>query len=616
MMAGYVGNIMHVDLTRQTVTCSPLPSAFIDGFIGGRGINSKLVHDGLGENIDPLGPENLLVFGVGPLVGTLAPGAGRYTVSSKSPLTGLFADANAGGHFGPELKFAGIDHLIITGKLAAPGYLYISNGRAEFRPADHLWGLDTWQTEDRLRRELGDNRLQVAAIGPAGENRVRMACIINNKSRAAGRTGLGAVMGAKRLKAVVVRGTGAVRVANPEALKRLTRELTGKIKKAFSYALMSEYGTQNFTMGTNFLGALVIRNWSGSADFDQYKRVSPQLIRKKHYVKRKGCFACPIACGHLCEVRDGEFAGERGGGLEHGVTTPFGIGCGISDTNAFVRFNNNCNRYGVDALEFGLMMGAVMEWSQKGLVSRADLGGRSLTWGDYHGVLQLLDDTVQRQGFGAVLALGSLKAAEIVGGDAASYLNHIKGLSWGADDVRPFKGYALSLATSTRGADHLRGMPTEEIFYSVTDPAKAISYDKADLVIHYQRINTLADALGLCKFTTQSLLQAVGLEDMSAIYHAVTGEEKSMAALIRAADRIYDLERMMHVRDGVTREDDLPRGKWAHEPVQDGPFKGEFFDKALFNRMLDDYYRRRGWDVATGAPQVATAPSGPVLRPS
>ena len=605
-MAGYVGTVLYVDLTRQAIIRRPLPAALVDGYLGGRGINSRLVYDALTPDLDPLGPGNPLVFGAGPLVGTPAPGAGRYTVSSKSPLTGLFADANAGGHFGPELKFAGFDHLVITGALATPGYLYVADGKAEIRPAQHLWGLDTWQTEDQLRHDHGDDRLQVACIGPAGENRVRMACIINNKSRAAGRTGLGAVMGAKRLKAVAVRGTGAVPVADPEAILRLTAALTRRIKAAFSYALMSEYGTQNFVMGTNFLGALVIRHWSRAVDFDQYRQVCPETIRKKHYVKRKGCFACPIACGHLCEVRDGEFAGERGEGLEHGVTTPFGIGCGISDTNTFIRFNNLCNRYGVDALEFGLLTGAAMEWFEKGLITPSDLDGRALEWGDHRGVLQLLEDTVRRQGFGAVLALGGVKAAEQVGGDAAASLNHVKGLSWGADDVRPFKGYALALATSTRGADHLRGMPTEEIFYSVTDPSKALSYDKADLVILYQRLNTLADALGLCKFTTQSLLQAVGLEDMAAVYHAVTGREKQTVDLVLAADRIYDLERAMHVKDGVTRRDDLPQGKWAEEPVPDGPFRGERLDKDAFNRMLDDFYRKRGWDVATGAPRPSS----------
>ncbi|MFA5904930.1 MAG: aldehyde ferredoxin oxidoreductase family protein [Desulfobacula sp.] len=602
MMAGYAGKIMIVDLTNKAITHHPLDDGLISAYIGGRGINSKLVYDRLKQNTDPLGPENALIFGAGPLVGTIAPAAGRYTVSSKSPLTGLFADSNSGGHFGPELKFAGIDHLIITGKSETPVFLYIKNDKAELKSASGLWGKDTWETEDLIRHHLGDPHVQVASIGRAGENQVRMACIINNKSRAAGRAGLGAVMGSKNLKAIAVRGTGAVHTAHMDQLKTLTKEFSKKIKKEFSYALMSEYGTQNFTMGTNVLGALVIRNWSESADYDQFDKVSPVAIRKKHYIKRKGCFSCPIACGHICEVKEGEFAGEKGGGLEHGVTTPFGIGCGISDTNAFIRFNNDCNRYGIDALEFGLMMGSVIDWVNHGLINRSDTNGIELSWGDYNGVLKLLEATVNRRGFGDILAMGSLKAAEMVGKNALSYLNHIKGMNWGADDVRPFKGYLLSLATSTRGADHLRGLPTEEIFYSVTDPLKATSYDKAALVIHYQRINTLADATGMCKFATKSLLQAIGIKDMLAFYNAVTGKDMDSAQFIAASDRIYNLERHMHAMDGMTRKDDLPIGKWIDEPIRTGPFKGERIDIEAFNKLLEEYYRLRGWDIKTGNP--------------
>ncbi len=605
-MTGYTGKIMLVDLTDKTITYKPMEEELISTYLGGRGINSKLVYDGLKENIDPLSPENVLVFGVGPLVGTIAPAAGRYTVSSKSPLTGLFADSNSGGHFGPELKFAGIDHLVITGKSDAPVYLYIQNNKAELKSASDLWGLNTWETEDLIRHHLGDSRVQVASIGQAGENLVRMACIINNKSRAAGRAGLGAVMGSKNLKAIAVRGYGAVNVVHMDRLKSLTKEFSEKIKKEFSYTLMSQYGTQNFTMGTNVLGALVIRNWSQSADYNHFDKVNPVTIRKKHYMKQKGCFSCPIACGHICEVKEGEFAGEKGGGLEHGVTTPFGIGCGISDTNSYIRFNNDCNRYGIDALEFGLMIGSVIDWFNHGLINGSTTNGIDLEWGDYNGVLKLLKATVYRQGFGDILAMGSIKAAEMVGKNALSYLNTIKGMSWGADDVRPFKGYLLSLATSTRGADHLRGMPTEEVFYSVFDPLKATSYDKAALVIHYQRINTLADAMGMCKFATKSLLQAIGIEDMLNFYNAATGKKLDLAPFIKAADRIYNLERHMHAQEGITRKDDLPVGKWINEPIHNGPFKGEHIDLVSFNRLLDDFYQLRGWNIQTGNPDIQT----------
>ncbi|MCG6912058.1 MAG: aldehyde ferredoxin oxidoreductase family protein [Deltaproteobacteria bacterium] len=601
-MAGFSDKTMQVDLSKETIDYGEMDAELISKFVGGRGYNSKLVFDRLQPDTGPLDPANVIVFGAGPLVGTVAPAAGRYTVSSKSPLTGLFADSNSGGHFGPELKFAGFDHVVVTGRSATPVYLYIHDGHAELRPASHLWGLDTWETEDAIRRELGDERVQVATIGQAGENRVRFACIINNKHRAAGRAGLGAVMGSKNLKAVAVRGSGTVAVADMEKLKRLSQTFSKKIKKAFSYTLMAEYGTQNFTMGTHAIGAMVIRNWSQSANYDQFDKVSPMAIRRKHYVKRKGCFSCPIACGHVCTVKDGEYAGERGGGLEHGVTTPFGIGCDISDTNAYVHYNNICNRYGIDALEFGLMMGAVIEWHNDKLVRPPDTNGIALGWGDYHGIFKLLEATVKREGFGDILAMGSLKAAESVGGNALSYLNHIKGMNWGADDVRPFKGYLLSLATSTRGADHLRGMPLEEIFYSAIDPAMATSYDKAPLVIQYQRVNTLADATGFCKFATQSFFQAVGLDDMLHFFKAATGNDMNPTEFIKAADRIYNLERLMHVRDGLTRQSDLPVGKWADEPIQDGPFEGERVDLDRFNKLLDDYYALMGWDVTTGAP--------------
>jgi aldehyde:ferredoxin oxidoreductase len=250
-------------------------------------------------------------------------------------------------------------------------------------------------------------------------------------------------------------------------------------------------------------------------------------------------------------------------------------------------------------------MGAVIEWFNNGLINESDLGGIRMEWGNYKGILDLLEAAVNRHGFGEILAEGCVGAAEAVGKNASSYLNHIKGMSWGADDVRPFKGYMLSLATSTRGADHLRGMPIEEIYYALIDPNKATSYEKAALVIHYQRINTLADAVGVCKFATKSLFQAIGIEDILILYNAVTGKDMNLDDFVKSSDRIYNLERLMHTNEGISRKDDMPCGKWANEPIQNGPFKGERIDFNSFNRMLDEYYKLRGWNIETGAPDQA-----------
>ncbi|MFH0729290.1 MAG: aldehyde ferredoxin oxidoreductase family protein [Pseudomonadota bacterium] len=601
-MKGYVGRIAHVDLVSGHIEYHHLEPELISKYIGGRGINSAILFNTFQYGEEPLSPGTPIVFGVGPLVGTMAPSAGRSTISSKSPMTGLFGDANVGGRFGPALKFAGFDHLIVTGRSETPVYLFIRNKKVEIRSAAALWGHDTWHTEDTIRAELKNDRVEVACIGRAGENLVAMACIITNKSRAAGRSGMGAVMGSKKLKAVAVLGEGSISVADPQRLKEITVGLIRKIQKAYSYPLLSEYGTQHFT-ATNYLGAFVIRNYSQSHRFETYSKVSPSAIRKKHYKGREACFACPIACGHHCEVKKGEFAGEKGGGLEHGCTTPFGVGCGNDNTGSFVRFNNQCNRYGIDAVEFGSLLGAVIEWYRNGLITQFDLGGYTLDWGDYRGMLRLLDETANLEKFGRILAKGSVQAAGIVGKNAESYLSHGKKMSFAADDVRPFKGYALSLATATRGADHLRGIPIEEIFYSVTDTKRAISYDKAPMVIYYQNMNTLADALGVCKFNTKAMLQAIGIEEMVALYQAVTGLEFAVSDFIQVADRIYDLERMMLAYEGVTRKDDILIGKFMLEPVQDGPFKGQRIELAKFNELLDDYYRLRGWNVETGNPE-------------
>jgi len=610
-MSNLQGTLLRVDLGSGKIEREPMSEDLRLNYIGGRGINSRLLFEEVGPEVNPLSPKNRLIFGTSPLSGTTAPSTARFTVTARSPLTGILGDANAGGHFGPALKMAGVDHIVIQGKAVEPIYLLIDNEKAEIRSARHLWGKTTIETEVALKEELKDKKVRVVSIGQAGENLVKIASIIHEE-RSASRTGVGAVMGSKNLKAIAVRGTGKVPLSDLKGFNRLTKELHQAMSQSKAYDGFRKYGGAAGTSLTDKVGFLAIRNFQQAGGFEGIDQFNPQSIADKYFHGSTGCYGCPIRCGKKFEIPDGPYKGEKGNKTEEGAFTPYGPVCGNSYIPAIFKLNNLGNQYGIDHIEFGQAMAIVMEWYEKGIVSREDLDGIAMTWGNYEGMIEMMRKVAFREGVGYLLAEGIVEAARRLGKGAENYVSHSKKMVMAGIDCRMLKGTALSFATSTRGADHLRGLPTIEFSTLIpasklTDPEAVrakygseeasipTSYEKAQAAIYHQHESVLLDMLQLCRFVRFGT-EIITLQTISSLYSMATGIETDEKSMMTAAERVYNVERAFLVRMGTKRKDDALVGKWTAEPVPSGPHKGETIDPEKWEVMLDEYYRLRGWD--------------------
>jgi len=616
-MYGWMGTILRVDLTSGKIEKEPLSDWLRLNYLGGRGINSRILYDSVGPEVDPLSPENVLIFGTGTVVGTIAPSAGRITVTAKSPLTGILGDGNAGGHFSAEMKRTGYDHIVFTGKAERPLYLWINNDHVELRPADQLWGKTTPETEAQIHRELGDPTIKIACIGPAGEKLVKYASIMFETCHAVGRTGMGAVMGSKNLKAVAVRGTRGVKVAHPGPFMRLSQSLHQRIINSPVYNGLAHYGTPYFTVGQYTMGWLAIKN-AQTNEWPDALKLGHKILKRDYFVKELACTACPRHCNQGWIIRDGPYAGLRGAKIEYGAMGGFGHGCLITDFAAIGKMNVLCDDYGLDVLETSFTLNTLMECYEKGIITKDDTDGIDLTWGNAEAAIEMIHKMAKREGFGNLLAEGPVKAAQQIGRGAENYIAvQSKGLTYGMDDVRACKGYALNIATSTRGADHLRGMPGLELIAKASTPeilerrfgtaeaGVASSYKKAPLVVYTQNLCTLADCLEICKYNTEFQGAPINIEDVAGLFSTATGVEMDEKAITAAAERIYDVEKAFLIKEGITRKDDALIGKWRSEPIVGGPCDGERIHPDKFNKLLDEYYQLRGWDD-NGMPTAAT----------
>ena len=609
-MIAQTGTILKVNLSNRTFERHPLSESLRLNFVGGRGINARLLFQETKPRIAAFSPENVLIFGSGPLSGTSAPCPARFNVTAKSPLTGIMGDSNAGGYFGPAMKRAGIDHIVISGAASEPVYLWIDNGKVEIRPARHLWGKNVRETEAMIKDELGDKRVRVASIGQAGENLVRIASVIHEE-RAAARTGMGAVMGSKKLKAVAVRGSQEVPLFDPEGFNRYAKELQQKIGSSSAYDHFRKKGGSTGTFGTDKAGFLAIRNFQQTGGFEGIENFEPLKVAGEYYKANKPCFGCPVGCGKKYEIKEGPFAGEWGNKIEEGAFTPLGPVCGNANIASIFKMNNMGNQFGIDLIEFGAAASVAMEWYEKGVVSKKELDGLELTWGNYHAMMQLMEKIAFREGVGDVFAEGIVRAAAKFGREAEKYVSHSKGMVMAGVDTRMLKGTALGFATSTRGADHLRALvPVEFPAYPVMTPEQAIekfgtaevlnplSYNKAAPIIYYQHVSMVPDLFELCRF-----LLGLGTgtkdfkySDLYQLYYLATGVHCDEKAMLTITERVYNVERAYACREGITRKDDHLVGKWADEPVPSGQYKGEKIDPQQWEQALDDYYRLRGWD--------------------
>lgn len=606
---GQFGTIAYVDLTSRSVKVVPIPEEVRRLYLGGRGINVYLLYNHLGQGVDALSPDNVLIFGAGLLTGTAAPSPSRFNVSAKSPLTGFLGDANSGGFWSSELRFAGFDHLVIEGRAVEPTYLWITDGQIEFRDASHLWGLDTMETQQRIKTELDSPEVQVVCIGQAGENMVRFACIIHGAKNAAGRTGMGAVMGSKNLKAVAVKGSTGVKVRSPQRLLELRQELQEKVGSSRVLGILGTYGTSYLLDAHQRLGCLPVRNNQQNATEDEaWKNIGMESM-KRHSIKMSACFGCSIHCRHGYRVPFGQHKGAYAEGPEYISIAHLGADTGTFDIETVLVAQDLCNRYGMDTLSGGAIIAWAMELYQRGIIDRELTGGLALEWGNGQALIELIDRIAYRKDFGAILAEDGLRASSKIGGNSADYFMHVKGQAVCTDE-RGLMGCALNLATASRGADHLRSRPIPEGMLLQADFLRELyggpvspdprSYEgKALMVTETEKRLAIPDLLGTCKLLTKGFLSPRTLDytDYADLANAVAGLDLTPQQLEECGERVVNLERLFNLGQGLTREHDtLPRRYFEEETPKLGIVGGNRIDKGKFDQMLDEYYELHGWN--------------------
>jgi aldehyde:ferredoxin oxidoreductase len=595
MSSVYAGQYLRVDLSSGQVRAEPIAEADARAFFLGSGYAARLYAGEMDPEIAPLDPRNPVYIFNGLLSGSFAPTGCRSSWCGRSPLTGIWNEANVGGHFGAELRAAGVDGLVISGRAAQPVYLYVHDGTAEICDAGELWGLDTFETYDRLLAET-DPKARAAVIGPAGENLVHLAAVMQggrSHSRAAGRGGIGAQLGSKLLKGIVVRGRERPAYADREGFSALVRELTPRIRDGSKGASM--YGTAGGMSGTEFTGDLPIHNWLDGSWEEGAAAISGQVLHEKYWVKDTNCHACPIGCGKEIEIGQGPYAGVRGEGPEYETLAGFGAMLQIDDLAAISRANDLCNRLGLDTISTSATIAFAFEAFENGLISAEEIEGLPLAWGDAAAMLTLVELIAARRGAGRYLADGVRAAAAHLGRGAEDYAIHVKGLEMAYHDPRAFLSMAANYATANRGACHLEGL-TYWPMYGVDASSWAPEpYDRFDnegagrQAVAFQDYLSLYNPLGLCKF-----IGKVGLSPatLGRLVQAATGWDLSGEQMMRTGERIFNLKRLINNRLGITRADDtLPQRLLTHARPS-GQAEGRLPDLEL---MLEEYYEVRGW---------------------
>jgi len=600
-MQGWNGKLLRVDLTNQTVSAEDIDPQDAKDLIGGRGLAIKYLYEEMDPQVAPLSPENRLILATGPLTATPAPTGNRYMVITKSPLTGALSCSNSGGVFPTEMKRTGFDLIIFEGQAQEPVYLWVNDDQdfgelsraVEIRPAGHIWGQDTHETEDIILAET-DPKAKVACIGPAGERLARIAAIINDKHRAAARSGVGAVMGSKNLKAVAVRGTKKVACAEPEKMRELCRQVRAEVAEAVKKGTsLNLYGTAYVPAVTNEIGILPTRNFQ-TGMFDGVEGITGHVLREKYLIRPKPCFGCPIACGRLTRVEDPVYSGE-GEGPEYETIAALGSACGVDNLAAITKANYLCNELGLDTISIGATISCAMELHEKGYLPEEDIG-MPLHFGDADAMIEMVKLAGMREGFGDLLAEGSYRLAKKYG--HPEYSISAKKQEFPGYDPRGSKGMGLLYATSNIGASHMAGDLAYMEVFGVPKKLDPLTIEKKPWYIkHFEDIFAIIDAAGLCVFLTIRYLcdptHEVMPTRLTELLNCATGAAYTVDSLLEAGDRIYSLERMFLVKAGFSRADDTLPPRMLEEPMPEGPAKGHVVE---LDEMLDEFYALRGWD--------------------
>ncbi len=592
-MGGWQGQILRVNLTKGTCKKEKLDPKLARAYIGGRGLGTKMLFDEVSPTVDPLSLNNKLIMATGPLTGTNASTGGRYMVITKSPLTGAVACSNSGGYIGAEIKFCGYDLIVFEGRAKSPVYLWLNNDRVEIRPADKLWGKTTHETEDRLKAETQEEA-KVCSIGPAGEKLALTACVMNDKHRAAGRSGVGAVMGSKNLKAVVAKGYQSVKVARPKEFMAACRAVVKKLAdNPVTGGGLPKYGTPVLVNVINAHGFLPTRNFQ-QGQFEGADKVSGETIADTILIKNKGCFACTIACARVSEVKEGKYKGS-GEGPEYESDWALGIDTGISDLAAVTKANYLCNELGMDTIEAGVAVATAMELFERGYIPQKDIG-RPLRFGDGDALVWLIEEMGHRRGFGELVAQGGYRVAEKYG--HPELFMGVKKQAFPAYDGRGAQGMALGYSTSNRGACHLRGYTISvEVFGIPQKMDPFVTQGKPGVSKLFQDVTAFVDSTGICLFTTFG----IGADDIQPMLEHATGVGYTVEECLKAGERIWNLERLFNLKAGFTGKDDTLPPRLLNEGIPAGPAKGMV---AKLPEMLPEYYKLRGWD-ASGIPSKA-----------
>ncbi len=586
---GWIGTILRINLTEGSIKKEPLNMQDAHDYVGARGLGTKYYCNEVDPKIDPLSPENKLIFMTGPLTGTAACSSGRYEVVSKAPLTGIIGAANSGGHFGPELKYAGYDGIIFEGKADHPVYLHIDDDKVELLDAGELWGQGVHETTEALEAKHG--KVRVSCIGTPGERCMLYAAIMNDKNRAAGRGGMGAVMGSKNLKAIAVRGTGGVTVARPEGFMReVTKARTMLKEHPVTGNGLGTFGTEILVNIVNEVGGLPLRNGRDGSYWDKADDTSGEHLNETHLVKNQGCFGCSIACGRVTKIEGKGDLDGFGEGPEYEAGWSYGAACGVNDISSIVKANFICNEQGMDPITLGSTVACAMELYEMGAIPEEDIGF-PLRFGDAAAMVKLTQMCADGEGFGKVIGLGSYRLAEKYGHPELSM--SVKKQEMPAYDGRAIQGIGLEYATSNRGGCHVRGyMISPEVLGIPVKLDPQVTEGKGAMLKTFQDLTALCDSTGMCLFTTFG----IGLPEIAGQYREAVGSDETDEEILLKGERIWNLEKRFNMEAGVEKDTLPPR--LLREALPSGPAKGKVNE---LQTMLADYYEARNW-TADGIP--------------
>jgi len=614
MPFGYNGKILQVDLSNKKITVDEPDEYFYRTYGGGACLGAYYLLKELEPGINPLNPDNLLIFAGSVVTGAPAPGFARSAIVSKSPLTGSIGESQAGGFFGPELKFAGYDAIVIKGKAEKPVYLSIRDEKAEIKDAAHLWGKTTGEAQAIIRKELSDEHIIVALIGQAGESLVKYACVLNNLKNAYGRMGMGAVMGSKNLKAIAVRGHKAVEMKDRETVLRLAKHFSKNFKEESPDNIgLNDLGTAQYVIGQNEDGQLPTRNFQ-TGYMEGAENLSGQKMKETILVDREGCYACPVKCKRVVKAEEPFLVDPIYGGPEYETIAMLGSNCGINDLVAVAKANELCNKYGLDTISTGGAIAFAMECYENGIITKKDTQGIELRFGNAEAMLEMVEKIARREGIGDILAEGVKIAAKKFGTGAEKFAIQVKGQEFPAHMPRAKGHLALSYSLSPLGADHLVAehdgafAPGASSFFSdrvkplgVQEPLeiRSIDHRKVRRFLYFQNVFSLMDTLTLCFFTFAPV-RYFTFDELVELVDAITGWQASLWELLKLGERRVAMFRAFNVREGFTPEDDcLPERMF--EPIQTGPRKGQKLDKEELKKSIKLYYEMAGWD-ADGVP--------------